>query len=305
MSLLQDSANGSGAPDAADAPAVVIEPASWSDRALGYAIEYGPRVAGVLALLLAAWILSRWMRRAVLAALTRARFDQTLARFFANLSRWIVLLLAVLACLETFGVKSTSIAAVIGAAGLAIGLGFQGALGNLAAGVMLLIFRPFKVGDVVVVAGQLGKVEGIDLFTTDLDTPDNRRIIMPNGQIFGSVIENITHHPHRRVDVKVGAAYGADLDRTRAALEAAVTRARSSQAGVLNDPPPEVVLIELGASSVNWEVRLWAAAPEFLAVRQALTAAVKRSLDEAEIGIPFPQMDLWVKELPRESEGRR
>jgi len=296
--LAQDTAQQGGAADVGMGGAA--DPQPWTVTVTEYAIANGPRVLGVLALLFVAWVASRWLRRLVLSGLVRARFDQTLAKFFANATRWIILLLAVLACLETFGIKSTSVAAVVGAAGLAVGLGFQGSLSNLAAGVMLLVFRPFKLGDTVIVCGHLGKVDGIDLFTTNLDTPDNRRIVLPNGQIFGSVIENITHHPRRRADVKVGAAYGADIDRTRAALEAAAALVQASQPGALKDPTAKVVLVELGASSVNWEVRLWAASPEFLSVKQALTAAVKRSLDEAKIVIPFPQMDLWIRELPRE-----
>jgi small conductance mechanosensitive channel len=224
----------------------------------------------------------------------RARIDATLSRFAAKASRWAILVLAVLGCLGLFGINVTTFAALIGAAGLAIGLAFQGTLGNLAAGVMLLVFRPFKVDDAVNVAGELGKVYEIGLFTTCLDTFDNRRIIIPNGQVFGSIIENISHHDVRRADVPVGVDYGAGIDETREVL----TRAALSVPGRLTDREPQVVLSGLGASSVDWEVRVWAAAADFLAVKQATIRAVKTELDGAGIGIPFPQMDVHLDQAP-------
>jgi small conductance mechanosensitive channel len=143
---------------------------------------------------------------------------------------------------------------------------------------------------VINVAGQLGTVNEIELFTTTIDTFDNRRIIIPNSAIFGSVIENISHHPRRRADVDVGVDYSADIDRTREVLE----RAAASVEGVLEDPAPAVILLGLGASSVDWSVRVWANSDKFGAVKQATTRAVKMALDEAGIGIPFPQMDVHL-----------
>lgn len=178
-------------------------------------ITYGTRVVGVFVLLFAAWIVSKWTRRLVVKALEKARFDLTLTRFFGNLSKWAILIMAALTALGVFGVETTSFAAVIAAGGLAVGLAFQGTLSNFASGVMLLVFRPFKVGDVVTVAGLLGIVQEIDLFNIKVDTPDNRRIILPNSSVFGSTIENITHHERRRADVPVGVEYRADIDNTR------------------------------------------------------------------------------------------
>jgi small conductance mechanosensitive channel len=152
------------------------------------------------------------------------------------------------------------------------------------------------VGDVVNVAGNLGKVFEIELFTTAIDTFDNRRIIIPNGQIYGSVIENITYHPIRRVDVEVGADYSADIDATRAALERAIASAELA----LRVPESEVFLNCLGASSVDWVVRVWALKDDFGAVKQALIRAVKIELDAAGIGIPYPQMDIHLDSPPSE-----
>ncbi|MDX1564684.1 MAG: mechanosensitive ion channel [Phycisphaeraceae bacterium] len=244
----------------------------------------------VLVIGLAALVLGAWARRAVHRACTRAHLDETLGRFFGTVARWAVLLLAALFCLGKFGIETAGFAVVLGSIGLAIGLALQGTLSHFASGVMLLIFRPFKIGDVVVVGGQLGKIAEIELFTTALDTFDNRRVILPNGQVFGSVIENITHHPIRRVDVAVGTDYGADLDAARQAL----TEAVQTVEGGLEDPEPKVVLLEMADSSINWSVRLWCNKDDFGSVKEALIRAVKKSLDEAGIAIPFPQMDVHL-----------
>jgi small conductance mechanosensitive channel len=251
---------------------------------------YGLRAAGALLFLAVAWVGAGWVRRAMRQGLARTKFDLTLGKFLSNVVRWIILTLAVLACLGTFGIQTTGFAALIGAVGLAVGLGFQGTLGHLASGVLLLVFRPFKVGDVVNIAGSLGKVNEIDLFMTELDTPDGRRVIIPNSRIFGDVIENITHHPRRRADVNVGVAYDADLDQTRVVLEDAVRQVP----GALADPPAEVLLQDLGSSSVNWVLRVWAPRDDFFKVRQAATRAAKVALDRAGITIPFPQMDVHL-----------
>lgn len=251
---------------------------------------YGIRVLIVLVLMFAAWTVSGWVASLVRRGLGRVRFDETLSKFLAKLARWLVLLLVGLTCVSYFGIDTTSFAAVLGAAGLAIGLAFQGTLSNFAAGGMLLIFRPFKVGDVVKISDILGKVNEIALFTTEIDTFDGRRMIIPNSGIYGSVIENITYHPRRRVDVPVGASYDADIDATRAALE----RAMASVAEVVSDPEPGAVLTGLGGSSVDWEVRAWARRDDFGAAKQALIRAVKIELDQAGIGIPYPQMDVHL-----------
>lgn len=263
-----------------------MDPAEWEYAAY----QLGLRAVYVLVLLTLAWTLSSWASSIVRAALSRVKFDETLTLFLSTLVRWTILLLAALSCLSYFGVQTTSFAALIGAAGLAIGLAFQGTLSNFAAGAMLLIFRPYKVGDLVNVANYLGKVAEIELFTTAIDTIDNRRIIVPNSSIFGAVIENITFHPVRRADIPVGTSYSADVDQTRAVLEAAVRGVDL----VVPNPPPEVVLMELGSSSVNWQVRGWAKRESFGAAKQAIIRAVKMGLDEARISIPFPQLDLHL-----------
>ncbi len=255
-------------------------------------------VLGVILLLALAWFVARWARRLVEKSLARTRLDVTLAKFFANVTAWLILVLALITALSIFGFNTTSFAAVIGAAGLAIGLALQGTLSNFAAGVMLLTFRPFKVGDAVKLEGEIGKVDEIDLFMTKIDTFDNRRIIFPNSKVFGARIETITFHPIRRADVPVGVAYDADLDHTRAVLEAAAAAVE----GGLEDPAPQVVLEGLGDSSVNWSVRVWCNTPDFVAVKQATIRATKKALDEAGLAIPFPQLDVHL-DAPAQTSG--
>lgn len=254
---------------------------------------YGVSALKVIVIVFVGWLLAGWARRFTRKALTRAKLELTLAKFLSNLAKWAILALVFITVLGIFGVETTSFAALIAAGGLAIGLAFQGTLGNMASGIMLLVFRPFKVGDVITCAGVTGKVDEIELFFTTLDTFENRRVIIPNGNVFGSTIENITHHARRRVDVAVGVEYSADIDETRAALMRAVTEI-SQMAGALTDPEPTVVLGDLGDSAVGWTCRVWADTPEFISVKQALTREVKGQLKVAGIGIPFPQMDVHM-----------
>ncbi len=259
--------------------------------------EYGPmlvgyalQVVGVAVVFFVAWLFAGWARRIVRRSLIKAKIEQTIAKFISNVVRWVILAAAILGCLGYFGIETTSFAALIGAAGLAIGLSFQGALSNLAAGVMLLIFRPFKVSDVVKIQGELGKVDEIDLFVTSLDTFDNRRLILPNSQVFGAKIENLSHHAQRRVDVDVGVSYGASMQETRKVLTQAITKVDN----VLESPESQVLLTNLGDSSVQWQVRVWVESANFHPVREALVGAIKSSLDEAGIEIPFPQMSVHL-----------
>ncbi|MEM9731413.1 MAG: mechanosensitive ion channel domain-containing protein [Myxococcota bacterium] len=255
-------------------------------------MEYGPKVLGVIVALIFALIVAGWAERVVRGALEKRSFDATLTRFFAKLARYLILIGAVLGCLGVFGIQTASFAAVLAAAGFAIGLAFQGTLGNFAAGVMLLVFRPFKVGDFVEVNGESGTCEHIDLFTCEFRALDNRRLIIPNGSVFGSTITNYTGYDTRRVDIAVGADYGADIDATRAALEKAIDKVE----GRIPDPPAQIFLKELGDSSVNWQVRVWCKTPDYWDVWQSATRATKLAMDEAGIGIPFPQQDVHLDE---------
>jgi small conductance mechanosensitive channel len=251
---------------------------------------YGLPAIKALVLLFIAYLIAGWAKRVTTGALTKAKFDLTLTKFLSTLVRWTILILALVAILGMFGFQTASFAAVIGGSALAIGLAFQGSLSNMAAGVMLLIFRPYKVGDFINAGGVAGVVNEIELFTTTLDTPDNRRIIVPNSSIFGATIENVTHHPTRRVDVNVGVEYSADIDKTREVL----MKAAMDIEGRLTEKEPVVYLTGLGASSVDWVIRIWANTGDFWPVKERLTRAAKYALDDAGIGIPFPQMDVHL-----------
>jgi small conductance mechanosensitive channel len=251
---------------------------------------YGLRAMFVIVLMIFAWTVSSWLSGTVEKGLKRVKFDETLTLFLARLVRWGILFLTALSCLSYFGIETTSFAAVIGAAGLAIGLAFQGTLSNFAAGAMLLIFRPYKVGDTILSSNYQGTVAEIALFTTEIDTSDGRRIIIPNSAINGSVIENVTYHKLRRVDVPVGVAYDAGIDATRTVLERALTMVPQA----VKQPAADVVLVGLGDSAVNWTARVWATQADNSPAKQALIRAVKMELDQAGIGIPFPQMDVHL-----------
>lgn len=269
------------------------------EEAKALLIRYGVSAIGALVLLVIAWTLSGWITRILERGMTRAKIDATLTRFLARLVGWLVLVLAVLACLSIFGIETTSFAAVLGAAGIAIGLAFQGTLSNFASGLMLLVFRPFHVGDVINVAGVSGKVYAIEIFTTTVDTADNRRYIIPNSSVFGATIENVTFHPQRRVDLNIGVGYAADIDHTRSVLESAVGQVDQ----ILDNPAPAIILSELGASSVNWIVQVWVNSSDFGTVKQGLLRAIKNSLDAAGIEIPFPQMDVHLRQTNGQANG--
>jgi small conductance mechanosensitive channel len=269
---------------------------------VGLGATWGVRIIGVLIALLVASMISKWGQRALVRSLERRSFDLTLTRFFGALVRYAILGGAIIGCLGVFGFQTASFAAAIAAIGLAIGLALQGTLSNFAAGVMLLVFRPFKVGDLIKVAGQLGIVEQLQLFTTDLKTLDNRKLVVPNSSIFGAVIENITHHPIRRVDIPVGVTYGADIAETRKVLETVPGKVE----GVLTDPAPQIFLAELGASSVDWQVRVWCKTDAYWDVYQATIEATKHALDSAGLEIPFPQTDVHLdKEVIDAMGGKR
>lgn len=256
--------------------------------------EYGFRVAGALIFLVVAWIASSWLMRGMVRGLMRAHVDVTLAKFLSNLARWGMLVLVIIACLGIFGVPATSFVTVLGTVGLAVGLAVQGSLSHLAAGIMLMIFRPFRVGDAVVVAGQQGVVDAIELFSTRLDTADNRRVIIPNGQIFGAIIVNITHHSERKIDVVVNVAGDADFAATRTTL----LNAAATVPGLAAGRPVEVAVSNLSGGGVEWTVSVWATNADYGPVRQATLVAVKQALDAAGIAGLMPQMMVHAPGTP-------
>lgn len=212
------------------------------------------------------------------------KLDSTLFNFLGSLARYVIMAFVFIAVLGRFGVETTSIVALLGAAGLAVGLALQGAMSNLAAGVMLMIFRPYKVGDFIDAAGQFGNVQEITLFTTILRTFDHQHIIVPNGQIWGEQIVNHSHHPIRGVEMTFGVSYDSDIDKTRAVLE----KVFKDHPHVLNDPAPNIAVSTLNDSSVDFITRPFVKGEHWFDVRYSVPEAVKKALDEAGIEIPFP-----------------
>ncbi|GAB5403040.1 MAG: mechanosensitive ion channel family protein [Aureliella sp.] len=261
-----------------------------TDLVMKYVIPAAGALLALIVAYFAAKIIARWVSSAICK-----RVDQTLGKFAGKFAFYSVFLVCALAVLQTVGVSITSFAAILAAAGFAIGLAFQGTLSNFASGILLLVFRPFKVGDVVNAAGVTGKVNEIDLFTTTFDTPDNRRLIVPNSAIAGATIENVSHHEHRRVDVVVGVGYAASLDETRDALSKAA-EAMGDKIVQGSGRGYQIVLGELGASSVDWTVRVWVKSADFWGVKERLTGEVKNQLDARGLDIPFPQMQIHVSD---------
>ena len=210
--------------------------------------------------------------------------DETLFTFLGSLARYALLAFAGVFVLARFGIQTASLVAVIGAAGLAIGLALQGTLANLAAGVMLVIFRPFKIGDYVEVGGQGGTVKGVNLFTTELATPDNVQVILPNGQVFGSEIKNYSFHDTRRVDLVFGVSYSSDLKVAEGILGGLV----AADDRILTVPESFVKVTNLGESSVDFTVRVWVDAADYWDVKFDLTRQAKDAFDAGGIDIPFP-----------------
>lgn len=294
-SILATAANGNGAAASEAAEETANGASNLLDSAKdidwpALAIEYGTPLVGAIILLIVGWIIAAWIGRIVAGSMRRGKVDETLCRFFGKFTRWAIIIFVILSCIGLFGFDITTFAAVLAGAGLAIGLAFQGTLSSFAAGIMLLVFRPFKVGDYVDIGGTAGTVNEVDLFVTLLDTPGNTRIIVPNSSVFGNVIENYSFHPKRRVDVSVGTAYDADIDQAREVL----LQCANAMEHKLDEPAPQVMLLEMGDSSINWSVRVWVPSSEFWPTRDALTREIKYGLDNAGIGIPFPQRDVHL-----------
>lgn len=251
---------------------------------------WGLQVLGALAvLIIGRWIAGR-IRKAVRRSLERAGTDTTLVPFFASFAYYTVIAVVLIAVLNLFGVQTTSLIAVLGAAGLAVGLALQGTLSNFAAGVMLLGFRPFRVGDYVDIAGTAGSVSEIGLFTVTLNTPDNVRIIVPNSSVYGQTISNYAANPTRRNDLVVGISYGDDIGKAIATIE----KILADDPRVLKDPAPVVATSELGDSSVNIVVRPWCTKEDYWPLRFDLTRRIKEGIEAAGCSIPFPQRDVHL-----------
>ncbi|MFO7770893.1 mechanosensitive ion channel [Roseovarius gahaiensis] len=249
---------------------------------------YAPLVISAvkaLVVLIIGWmiagIISGVIRRKVNA---NPRIDDTLGNFGASVIKWVILLVVLIAVLGIFGIEATSLVAVLGAATLAIGLALQGTLSDLAAGFMLILFRPYRLGQYVDIGGTSGTVKDLNLFITELVTPDNVQIIVPNGQAWGAIITNFSHHATRRVDLTFGIDYGDDADK---ALNLILDLARADSR-VHDDPAPWARVTNLGDSSVDLTARLWCDAADYWDIKFEMTKAVKEAFDKNGISIPYP-----------------
>jgi len=240
------------------------------------------------------FIVGRWVVRILTAILGRmlvkAKMDDILVDFICAIARTALLLFVIIAALEQLGVDTTSLIALLGAAGLAVGLALQGSLANFAAGVMLIVFRPFKAGDFVEAGGTTGVVEKISIFSTTMRTPDNREVIVPNGGIYGSNITNYSARETRRIDLVFGIGYGDDIRKARDII----LDVMNQDERILKDPEPVVAVGELGASSVDFVVRPWVANADYWNVRWDLLEKIKLAFDANGVSIPFPQRDVHL-----------
>jgi small conductance mechanosensitive channel len=248
--------------------------------------EYGLDVIGAIAVLLIGLWASGWAKRATTKALNQVeRVDDTLTGFFASMAKYVVLAFTVVMVLNQFGVQTASLIAIMGAAGLAIGLALQGTLSNVASGVMLLLFRPLSVGQFVDAGGAMGTVKTVSLFTTELATLDNVQIIVPNSQIWSSKITNYSVYDTRRIDIVMGIGYGDSIDEAMSAFQ----EIYGADSRVHTDPESAMYVTNLGASSVDITIRVWCAAADYWGLKTDLTKAFKEVLDAKGIEIPFPQ----------------
>ncbi|MEM9618735.1 MAG: mechanosensitive ion channel domain-containing protein [Pseudomonadota bacterium] len=256
------------------------------------AIAYIPSVIGALVVLIVGlWVAGRIKKIAVSAMGRTGKIDETLGGFLSSLIYYGLVALVIITTLGVFGVPTTSFAAIIGAAGLAIGLALQGTLGHVASGVMMLGFRPFDVGDFVEAAGVSGSVKNIGLFTTEIATPDNKMIIVPNGKIFDDVIVNYAGYPTRRVDLVFGISYADDIDKAMALLKSELDK----DDRILSDPAPVIEVGSLGDSSVDILCRPWVKGGDYWAVHWSLTKAVKQRFDAENVSFPFPSRSLYIE----------
>ena len=254
-----------------------------------YLVPFGIRLVIALAVFVIGKMVVRFVVNTV-DRLTKGRLDESLRKFLSSVLRGLLMAVVVIAALERLGIQTTAAVAILGAAGLAIGFALQGSLGNFASGVMIIIFRPYKIGDLVKLAGEVGVVEQIEVFNTVVVTPDNRTIIIPNGQVAGGPIENLSKKGQLRVDLVFGIGYGDDIRKAKDIM----TQVVDKDSRVIKERGVQIAVSELADSSVNFVVRPWVTVADYWDVRFDLTEKIKLAFDENGISIPFPQRDVHM-----------
>ena len=255
-------------------------------------MEYGIKILGALAILIIGMWVAKQLKKGIARVMEKRNVDPTLISFSVSMLYVVMQVFVIVAALEKLDIKTTSFIAVLGAAGLAVGLALQGSLANFAAGVLMIIFKPFKVGDFVEAGGSKGSVVEISIFTTLLDTMDNKRIIVPNAKVMGDNITNYSANNTRRVDLAAGISYADDIDKARIAIQAALAEVD----GILESPSPDILVSEMADSSVNFAVRPWCRPADYWGVYFGVTEAIKKKFDAEGICIPFPQRDVHLYE---------
>lgn len=256
----------------------------------GLAMEYGQKLGmGILVLVIGLWI-AGMITNGVKRLMAKRNLDPALQSFLGSMLGMTLKVLVVISALSTLGVEMTSFVAILGAAGLAVGMALSGTLQNFAGGVMILIFKPFKVGDVIEAQGYIGSVAEIQIFNTILKTPDNKTIIIPNGGLSTGSMVNYSTEPRRRVDWTIGIGYGDDVDKARSVIQGMI----DADSRILKDPAPFIAVSELADSSVNFAVRAWVEAGDYWGVFFDMNENVYKTFNKEGLNIPFPQMDVHV-----------
>lgn len=255
-----------------------------------YVIPWSINIATAVAIYIVGRFISKIIVKNLLKLMERANIDTSLRGFVGNMVSAVLMVVIVIAALEQLGVDTTSVLAVFAAAGLAVGLALKDSLSNFAAGVMLILFKPFKVGDVIDTGGKIGKVQEIQIFNTLLRTGDNQEVIIPNSQVFGGSITNITACTTRRIDLVIGIGYNDDIKKARMLLETII----ANDPAILKDPAPTIMVLELGESSIDLAVRPWVNTEDYWSVRSDLLQSIKETFSENGISIPYPQRDLHI-----------
>jgi len=267
------------------------ETSAAAEKVMELVTTYAFEVIGALVILIVGWMVAGWAGRTTRQALEKSsRVDSTLAPFLSNIVRYLILALVVIAVLGQFGVETASVIAVLGTAGLAVGLALQGTLSHFAAGVVLLVLRPFRTGEVIDSGSQVGTVKEIGLFATVLGTADGIFVYVPNGQLLNSVLMNYSRNPTRRIDVVVGISYGDDV---RKALSVALSLLEADSR-ILKDPAPETMVVALADNAVNINLRCWVNGGDYWPTLFDINKGIKLRLDTEGITIPFPQRDVHI-----------
>ena len=265
-------------------------PEILQEKGVDLGIDLGIKIATALAIFLIGKFLIKILVRGISRVMQKQGVDKTLETFICNLIRMSLMVVVVIAAIGAMGVETTSFIAIFGAAGLAVGLALQGSLSNFASGVLIILFRPYRVGDYIEAAGIVGSVEQVQILTTILKTGDNKQIIVPNSQIMDSIITNYSANDTRRVDMVVGVSYNDDLDKVRKTLEELL----AADERILLEPAPLIAVSELADSSVNFIVRPWVNSADYSGVMFGMTEAIKKRFDKEGISFPFPQQDVHL-----------